>query len=312
MLILLACVSNKDGTDSTPTDTGTGLDPATVALDGTCPLASDRGGFIVAAYEDYSIVDGRVADAVVPMTVLEELDVEGDCVLYRRNNPHCEGGCEPDETCDFNGECLPYPQDQDLGHVTVKGLSADVGMDPGTPGAHYFDTSLPHPGFEADALVRLDSSGVYGEQTLFGVGVETLVLGESVWTLNGGSQLHVSWEPPVGLARGEVVLRANIDQHGTSPASVVCVFEDDGTGVVPASMVTALVDAGVSGFPSGSLTRQTGDRVDIDGACMDFTVASPRRQDEVRVEGFTPCDEPSDCPPGQQCNLEIELCEDIE
>jgi hypothetical protein len=93
---------------------------------------------------------------------------------------------------------------------------------------------------------------------------------------------------------------------------VVCVFEDDGTGVVPASMVTALVDAGVSGFPSGSLTRQTSDRVDIDGACMDFTVASPRRQEEVRVEGFTPCDDPSDCPPGQECNLEIELCEDIE
>ena len=77
-------------------------------------------------------------------------------------------------------------------------------------------------------------------------------------------------------------------------------------------MVTALVDAGVSGFPTGSLSRQTADSVTVDGECMDFVVSSPRRAKEVRVEGFTPCDEPSDCPPGQECNFEIELCEDIE
>lgn len=312
MLLFLACTTGGDSPADTQDTEVDSTDPATVELAGECPMAIDHGGFLVAAYTDYSIVDGRFADGVVPLTVLEELVVEGDCRLLRRNNPHCEPTCSPEETCDFDGTCLPYPEDQDLGHVTVSGLSQAVGMDPRSPGAHYFDTTLEHPGFEPDALIRLDTAGVLGEQRLYGVGVAPLELGEENWILNGGSELHVTWNETSPLARSHVVLRANIDQHGTSPASVVCVFEDDGAGVVPATMVTALVDAGVSGFPTGSLSRQTADSVTVDGECMDFIVSSPRRAKEVRVEGFTPCDEPSDCPPGQECNFAIELCEDIE
>ncbi len=275
-------------------------------------MESDLGGFAVEVYTDYSSVDGQVADAVVPMTVLEEMQVEGTCRLLRRNNPHCDPLCDPDETCDFDGTCLPYPEDQDLGQVTVSGLVVPVTMDPRAPGARYFDTTLPHPGFEPDVLVTLRTGGVFGDQSLYGVGVEALEPGETSWILEPEKDLVVTWTPASGLVRGEVSLRIDIDQHGTSPASVHCTFPDTGQGVVGASMVNALVESGVSGFPTGSLVRQTIDRVLVDEGCFDFSVASPRRTDEVRVLGYTPCDEHGDCPPGQRCDLDIELCVDIE
>src|SRR5262245_19407818 len=102
-----------DDTDETGDDTSPEtLDLATVPLTGACSLADDYGGFVVSVGTDASNVDGRVADGVVPFTVLEELVREGDCAVLRRNNPYCDPGCDPGYTCDFDGTCVPYPVNQ--------------------------------------------------------------------------------------------------------------------------------------------------------------------------------------------------------
>ena len=49
-------------------------------------------------------------------------------------------------------------------------------------------------------------------------------------------------------------------------------------------------------------------RVDVGGGCVDFTVSSPRTAD-VSVAGFTPCVDDRDCPPEQDCNEKIQICE---
>lgn len=306
-MLMLACNGPEDSGD---TETPPVVDPATVELDGACPMEVDLGGFLVESYEDYSIVDGRVADGVVPLTVLEELATEGSCRLLRRNNPHCAEGCGPDETCDFDGECLPYPTDLDLGTVSVLGLAVDVEMEPRTPGAHYFDTTLPHPALAADDLITVVTAGALGPQRLYGVGMEDLEPVSEQWLLVRGEALVVEWTAPTGLARSKVSLHIDIDQHGSSPASVHCDFPDTGSAEVPAAMVDALISAGVSGFPSGSLSRRTQDHQLVEAGCFDFTVASTRRPDEVRVKGYTPCDDQGDCPPGQVCDLDIEICVD--
>lgn len=298
---LVAC-TGSDAPDPT--------DPATVPLAGACDLAVDHGGFLVQAAEGQGGVEGKVADGVVPISVLEEIGQSGDCRLLRRNNPYCEPACDRGQTCDFNGECLPYPANQDLGTVTLAGLVQEVSMEPVFPGNTYFDTSLPNPPFEAGSLITLDMpGGAYGPATLHGVGVEVLGDTDELWTIVEGQDLTVAWAAPTAeVHRSTVGLSISIDQHGATPGVLRCEFEDDGEGTVPAALIDQLISSGVTGFPSGSLERHTRDKVDVGDVCMDFTVSNPLTV-EVDVDGFTPCLSQADCPDGLTCNLELQICE---
>ena len=179
--------ADTDTGEVSDTDTGEAPDPAVVELAGTCALEDRFGGFLVEMYDSYSIVDGSVADGVVPISVLEQVGVEGDCKLLRRNNPFCDPPCGPDETCDFTSTCIPYPLNQDVGTVTVTGLSADVVMEPLQPGNSYFNTSLPHPAFEPGALVTLTTTGgAYDPVRLHAVGVEPLTILDEMWVVDSG------------------------------------------------------------------------------------------------------------------------------
>ncbi len=282
-------------------------DPATVPLAGACPMETDFGGFAVTRGETESSVSGAVADGVVPTAVLTEVAREGECEVMRRENPFCDPGCEPGETCDLEGACVPYPTNRDLGTVEVGGLSEPVQMTAVFPGNTYYDTDLPHPAFEPGGLVTLDMpAGAYGPATLHGVGVEPLE-GVGKWTLGEGLDLAVTWAPPGAGARSEIVLKAAIDQHGVTPGVLRCTFADSGTATVPASVVSALVSAGVTGFPSGTLERRTADRTDAGAGCMDFVVSAPRTV-EVTVAGHTPCVTDEECPEEQSCDEELQTC----
>ena len=320
LLATLACTSPDDaaddststGPDSDSVAPGPSGDPATVELAGDCPLEERVGGFQVSIYEDYSLVQGAVADAVVPIAVLEQVANEGECRLLRRNNPHCDPACASGFTCDFDGECIDYPANQDLGSVKLLGLDQVVVMDPVQPGNSYFDTSLPHPAFSQGQLIELRATeGWSGAWDLHGVGSEILVPGSLEWVISGGEDLQVTWQAPPEGARSHLQLKLNIDQHGTSPVSVLCELEDDGQGSVPGSLIQALVAYGVSGFPSASLSRRTVDQVRLElaeGGCFDLVVDTPVHID-VDVLGFTPCKDSDDCPDDQTCNLELEICQ---
>lgn len=313
--VMTACNSgagDSDDTDDTDAlvDTGEAPDPAEVELAGSCALDEKYGSFVVEMYEEYSIVDGSISDGVVPITVLSAHGVEGDCTLLRRDNPFCDPPCAPDETCDFDGSCIKYPINQDIGIVEITGLNDAVVMEPLQPGNSYFDTSLPHPAADPGSLVTLiTGGGAYDPMRLHGVGVEMLTIEDEKWVVYDGQPMTVNWTPPTGdLVRSDIHLRFNIDQHGATPVSMFCIFEDDGQGEVPASLLGDLLSAGVSGFPNGELTRRTVDKAAVGEGCLDFEVAAPRTA-TVRVDGFIPCDDPTDCPNGQTCNLEIGLCE---
>lgn len=306
LLWLLAC----DGPDKTPADDSVStVDPATVPLHGSCPLATDYGGFNLVLGEDSSSIDGAVADGVVPFTVLELLAEAGDCVVLRRNNPFCDPACGPGETCDFDGSCVDYPSNQDLGTVTMRGLARDAEMTAVFPGNTYYDTALPHPAVAPGALVTLGMpGGVYGPATLYGVGVEPLDLSPA-WTVESGVDLVIAWPAPTGeIVRSEVAIQLSIDQHGVTPSVLRCAFADDGEGTVPGEIVAQLVDVGVTGFPAGSIERRTVDSAAAGAGCMDFVVTSPRVA-EVDVVGHTPCVTDNECPEGQTCNEELQTCE---
>ncbi len=307
LLLLLAfglagCPPTPDDDDSAE------LPDRDVTLAGECDMAELWGAFSVEAQPLFGVVDGSVADGVVPVSILEELESSGDCTLFRRNNPFCDPACQPGFTCDHTGECIPFPENQDLGQVTVRGLLGEVAMDPVQPGNRYFATQLPNPPFEPAAKVLLDAlSTPWGAIELEGFGVAPLVVPEDPLLVEEGEPMAVTWTASTAVPEAQVHLEFTIDQHGTSPVRVRCDFEDTGSAEVPAATIDALMGAGVSGWPNASLSRRTVDSAAIGEGCLELRVGSITLP-PVRVAGHTPCNGPEDCPDGLTCDIPTNTC----
>jgi hypothetical protein len=276
-----------------------------------CSQEDKLGGFEAVALTEYSSVQGTVANGVLPGSIRTKQLEEGGCIMWKRPLLFCDPACGIEETCDFGGTCIPVPVNQDVGTVTIEGLNKRITMEPRPPGNNYFDTEVPHPLFDlGNEDVCLTTAGGYlGEITLRGVGSEAVAAQAEEWTITRGEDFTVLWNAAPFEARTGVLLTLSVDQHGTTPSSLECEFEDTGEGTLPAAVIDALLDAGVSGFPSGRLTRGTVDSVQVEQGCVEFSVQSHQTVD-VSVTGYTPCSGPDTCPGGMTCNLRTYLCEE--
>jgi hypothetical protein len=298
--------SDSGSTDEGPVEG----DPASIPLNGACDLESRAGLFQVASNPTYAVVAGSAANKVLPSSILTEETTLGGCRLLRRGNPFCSPTCGPGEACDWDGSCIPYPENQDLGPVRMRGLKEPVNMEPVVPGNTYFVREIVNPPFEPDQIVQVRAESV----GLLLHGVTPAPLGEPPldWLISNGP-LMLSWDPPTGIARAEIQVELTIDQHGISPLRLECRFPDTGSAEVPAELIESLLASGVSGFPNGILRRQTMDHqvLSLGGdepVCTEFRVAEERLA-QVEVSGHTPCDSNDDCPLGQICNLDLETCQ---
>lgn len=318
--------STSDGSTSVDTTVSTSTDPSTepsttasdvtgeatttggdVELRGACALADRVGSFQVAMEADYTAFSGSVADGVVPVTILEQVGDDGTCVLLRRNNPFCDPMCTPGQTCDFDGTCVPYPANHDVGVVTVTGLVQPVMVEPLAPTFSYFDTSLMHPAFEPGAAIELSAEGGdYEAFVMHGIGVAMVVPSAKEITLNAARAVPIEWTPSGSDATLRLVMK--VDQHGLTPVQLICESDDTGSMVISAEIIAQFVASGVTGFPSADYYLQTADSVDLAPGCVDFVVRS-HVQTPLTVEGHTPCNGPGDCPDGQVCNVPIQTCE---
>lgn len=310
LLLLLACPDPADTGDSEAADTAGPLgDPNTIPLNGACDLDRRWGSFEVEANEAYSVADGAIANGVVPVTVLTEVAAEGDCRLLKRENPYCNPTCQPGDTCDLDGVCIPYPENQDLGTVTIAGLTSAVSMEPLVPGNKYSFVAFDGIAFKPGKLIELvTGGGAYAPQTLHGVGVTPLVPTSLDWVITKGTPLDLSWDTPAETVRSSVFVSVSVDQHGVTPVTLECTFADTGSNAIAASVVDALLNFGISGFPSARIQRRTVDKVMLGEGCADFIVDYEAVAD-VAVSGHTPCSRSEECPAGQDCNLALQTCE---
>ncbi len=302
--------STDDTEDSTPDTNETGLDPDTVPLEGACPDETRLGRFIVASTAHYAYAQGSALDGVVPVNVYHPQATEGECTLLQRDNPFCDPPCEANETCDTDGQCIPYPTAQDLGVVTIEGLVQPVSMEASAPGYTYFDTALPNPPWEPGALLELNTGGgAFQPVTLHAVAPQAFTASDSAWEIVQGDPLVIDWDAPSAEVRSTVHITLNVDLHGVTPALIECSFADDGEGEVPADLLEQFLNLGITGFPEGSFARVTADQAPFaEDACLDFWTRvelSPT----LSVDGYTPCTHDDDCPPGMECNEELERCE---
>jgi hypothetical protein len=274
-----------------------------------CALGTRVGGFKVDLAESFTSVSGSVAAGVVPMEVRRLVEERDGCRLLQRRTLHCSPACESQMTCAEEGRCIPYPDNLDAGAVTVDGLAKTVRMTAHPQGRHYFDNSLPHPGFRAGADVRLTGAGsrAVAAFALRGWGVSALDVPPQMPVLESGRPLRLVWVPgPPGPARVEVSI--NIDQHGNTPSTLTCDAADAaGELTVPGELVASLIAAGVSGYPKALLGRVTTDSTSLAPGCVDLVV-SARTERALAVAGHTPCKSDSDCPPPTKCVAGLETC----
>lgn len=297
---------NQDAGEDPNMDAGS-VDDAGVSLegawDGRCSLDSRVGGFVVKEQETFVAVSGQVSDGVLPISILETFQTEGSCSLLKRNNPFCEVPCAGNETCDFGGTCIPFPLSLDVGTVEILGLVQTVSMEAQSPGNTYFDTGLPNPAFAEgdDILLR------YGQTELHGGGLTPLVVTTSDISISETEPLDILWAS-AGEEDARVRFALNIDQHGNSPLTLVCSWEDTGSATVSPTLINALISSGVTGFPRATMTRETADSVQQDDGCVEFLVQSDRSIENINIDGHTPCLVNQDCPEGDTCNLMLNTC----
>jgi hypothetical protein len=297
------------GASGTPAQAGSGGRATSDTLGGECDIASRVGRFSVEAQSDFGVVQGAVFEAVVPTSIPRLASEDGPCRLLERRNLVCTPACVGATTCGEGGACVPYPRQISVGNVTISGLTQPTNLAPQNPGNGYFAPGADNPPFAVGSEITLTAAGESGRPgfELSGFGSRPLGTKPS-WLIERGKGLNVLWENGDPAARTRVTVEFSVDQHGLSPLTLVCEFEDTGTATIPASVVDRLLDSGVSGFPNGRVFRRTADRVVLDFGCVDLLVGSPLAAD-VTVAGVVPCKKTADCPMGQTCNLMQELCE---
>jgi hypothetical protein len=326
VLWLLACGGeDAPATDSSVTDTTSPTDQPTNTtpteswwdfedLAGPCSMdGSDRiGSFEVAHWEypdlAFSTINGSVASGVLPTAILDPRESGQDCQMFERDYPFCDPSCEAGYVCNDDGDCIPYPSNLALGEVAVEKTSKPpVVMTPDLSNT-YWETELPHPFFVPGEPIKLLAEGdeIPGFE-LRSLGVESLAFEHTDWVIVPGEDLVIDWT--TSGWKNRVVFDLNVDQHGTSPVTMICDTEDDGQLVIEASLLDTLLMYGVSGFATATARRQVADSVDLKNGCVEMLTYN-HVDGDLTVDGHTACYSDRDCPEGQHCEVAINTCVD--
>jgi hypothetical protein len=288
---------------------GPGGQVGTMNLRGPCGVEVQVGRFSVETQTDFGVVQGVVFGGVVPTSIPRLVSEQGPCKVWERRNLVCIPACAGATTCGESGTCIPYPRQLSVGRVSITGLTRPTAMEPRMPGNNYFDPDADNPPFLVGSPIALTADGAEGRRGFQLSGRGSAPLGSKpTWMIERGNDLKIEWAKSATDDGTRVAVDLNIDQHGLSPLSVACEFEDTGMATIPATIIDRLFASGVSGFPNGRIFRRTADHVDVEQGCVELFVGSPLAAD-VSVAGHAACKKAEDCPSGQTCNLSLERCE---
>lgn len=266
-----------------------------------CLPASYVGGFDVVLADGFTAVQGQVFDAVTPTRVVETLATSGECTWVRAPALICDPSCSGGQICGPSNTCMASPVAQDIGTITVDGLRAGVSMAPRAPAFFYsFTGTLPHPGFDAGAGIRL----VAPDLTLLGWGIEPLAVGATALTVQSGAAVPLTWTAPSQQGPAKVEISLDVNGHGLVGSHVECVAEDTGSFTIPEPLVTNLLADGLSGFPTLTLRRTTTDSATTVNGCVELDVESAITLD-VEIPGLQSCDGDEDCTAPETCQPDL-------
>ncbi len=299
VLLLVACSSGDDGDDmTTPRDGGA----ATVGGYATCADDARVGQIVLELRAQFTSVQGAVTNGVRPIDV-PVIDVEdGNCVLVSPPSLFCDPACAGGMTCGPDNTCVPLPENQDLGTVTIDGLTAPVQMTARAPVYFYnFLGDLPHPAFaHGDAIAMGASVG----PSIATVGVEALEVSTSSLAVQRDVASTLEWTAAAADDGVRMELELSIANHGGTPGRILCTLPDSGSFTIPVALTNALLDRGFSGFPSVTLTRQGAQTGATSDGCMEL-VARSEVVVPIEIPGLTSCSNDDDCPAAETCQPDL-------
>ncbi len=232
-----------------------------------------------------SIIRAQLTDGPAPPIYQVFMEQDG-CRYEKRHFGFCDPPCGPEETCNVDDACEPYPLEVGAGTMTISGLQVPVTVEPESwaVGRYYGPGDLPEDLFAAQDPIAVSFAG--DELPAFTIeawGVEALEtpLSAEESRLIEGQDNVLTWTPgPDPDACVEVVINGVNEAHGMPLHDIItCVGPDDGEVVVP----QALIDEIFSGeglpescthrdCPQSVLTRFTRGRTTVDGVTMDLLV----------------------------------------
>lgn len=262
--------------------------------------------------EAYGLVSGTLYDGPRPdpepmRTVLEE----GHCQLREAIHPFCNEPCGGAAACVSEDQCMPYPNSQDVGNITVRGLDLDTGsttLEPFAPSYFYQSDELAYPPCRAGTLLRLESNDFTAEATCI---APLIVDPNARISVSDGDPVTLTWQAAAASDDSRIDILLDISHHGGKRGDILCDVPDSGSYTIPQNMVSALIDLGLAGFPSVILTRRstrttTLPRNGRSVAHVDFLVASSV---ERPVDtGVHSCLNDEDCPDGETCDRQTVSC----
>lgn len=238
-----------------------------------CEPANRIGRFQVGMKKFGSEFSGRVFDSVDYNGVPTPKESDGECRIVQRKPWFCDPACPPGQQCSDTGSCLPMPAPVNVGLVTVTGLTVPVSVS-ADAGLNYTFLDFEDAPFLPGDSITLSASGEgpWSAFELAASGVAPLELESNKWELKMQTPFLARWT--AGQAPATILISLNVDQHGSTPATLICEVADDGEFEIPAGMVSSLLLYGVNGAPTAYVFRRFVDSIDLDQGCVEFEVYS--------------------------------------
>jgi hypothetical protein len=255
-------------------------------IDGPCDASNRIGHFEVLTGQQFLIsgelwkfvwFDGSATDQIDALQENPLISDFGPCRLYQmKEGAFCDPPCGPEEQCTHSAGCVPFPVPQDLGKVTVTGLTDPVEIDTPKGGLKKYsyyefegDPFLPGSFIEMTAA-GLDLPGF----TLHGLGVDKPAFTHTEWLLESGVPIEIEWVP--SELPSTIFLWIMADLHGVTPVRLVCELEDTGAFTISGEIVAEIFKYPMldTAIPAVSLARHTVDSIENKKGCIEFEVAS--------------------------------------
>ena len=275
--------------------------------DGPCDAAVRVGGFEAALNEQFTSVQGTVADGVTPFLVPNIVAEEGQCRLLSPPSLFCDPSCGAGTTCDADGLCIDTPSSLSVGVVTLEGLLAPVEMEANPPVFFYTNTApLDHPGWTEGQRIDLLAAGDVGVGAfaMAAWGITELITPQEPVGLDANQPVNLTWTAAGEPNLATININLNIAQHGGTPGWIECEVADSGSFEIPLILSDQLLNSGFSGWPSVALTRRSVDSFTSDVGCIELSVQS-RAVRRIDIPGLISCSGDEDCPDGQHCQVDL-------
>ena len=257
-------------------------------------------------------IQGTVNDVSSPSAVVWDVSLQDNgCQLLKKRIPFCES-CASGQVCTEDDVCSPNPTRQDVGEVSLSGLSRSDGESTvvlsNVNGSYQMaGVTLDYPPFAEGGQVTLSAEGgeVYPAFSIESSGIVPLELTSAdPLPMASGDPVVITWTPPGSSSQSRIEVDVDISHHGGQAGRIYCDVEDNGSLTISANLVTQLMALGYSGWPSVAVKRISRGTTELSSGLVELNIFSQIDQ-PISIPNLVSCAGDTDCPGDQTCQSDL-------